>query len=243
MSDAMVSQEVVTFFHKAFLSALEEQSKTKNSFNVLQNAAAYISLLLTRMNMDEQHDFTYNNQPAEFRPTLNYHLDAVFQSFCKIVFNLVKAWEYKEVVGPFFGIAPIKVVEPLTLMTRHSRFPELYQKISKAERSLGLQALLVLMGLYSDCCAQSTSVESCSRVFRCCSRKCSSRRKTSRRPRPKSLVPMPFTSPFLSTSAPSEAASLFCLRRPETNEIATKKAYTKEKYCCCWTTTSRTNPS
>jgi len=39
-------------------------------FNVLHNAVTYISLVLTRLNMDEQHDFTYNNEPQEFNPTL-----------------------------------------------------------------------------------------------------------------------------------------------------------------------------
>jgi len=98
--------------------------------------------------MDEQHDFTYNNEPQEFNPTLEYQIDNYFLQFCKIVINVERVWEYRDIMGTVFGIVPIKIMEPLTLMTKHSRFSSFYEKIPKFERTYALQAILVLISSF-----------------------------------------------------------------------------------------------
>jgi hypothetical protein len=57
----MVSQQELNFFMKSLFNALEAGEKTPELFSVLHNAVTYISLVLTRLNMDEQHDYLYNN--------------------------------------------------------------------------------------------------------------------------------------------------------------------------------------
>lgn len=151
MSDAMVSEQQVTFFLASFFSALDSNEKTVEGFTRLQNSVTYLALLLTRMNMDEQHDFTFNNEPQEFTPTLNYELDPLFLSFCRIITGFHRVWEFKDIVGKSFSTASIKVMEPLTLMSRHSKFSQFYRKIKREERSLALQALLVCVVRFSNC--------------------------------------------------------------------------------------------
>lgn len=43
-----------------------------------------------------------------------------------------RIWEYKDVVGPQFGIVTVKAIEPLTLLTKFSKFSEFYRKFESA---------------------------------------------------------------------------------------------------------------
>ena len=76
-------------------------------------------------------------------------------SFGKMITIFHRIWEYKDVVGPLFGIVTIKAMEPLTMMTKFSKFSDYYRKIDKNERSQALQSLLVKFLIQSDFCAQS----------------------------------------------------------------------------------------
>ena len=42
-----------------------------------------------------------------------------------------------------FSIIAVKALEPLVLMTKHTKFSEYYQKIDRKERASSLQGLLV----------------------------------------------------------------------------------------------------
>lgn len=65
-------------------------------------------------------------------------------------------WEYKEVAGKSFNFIATKVIEPLTTMTKHSRFSQFYGKIPKEERSKALQVLLVTLLIFRDCFVRLT---------------------------------------------------------------------------------------
>lgn len=95
MSDLLVRSDEVQFFLNSVFSSLEATVKTTAHFYTLQNATTYISLVLMRMNMDEHHDFSYTNEPQEYKPTLKYEVDALFMNFCKLLTRFDQVWEFK----------------------------------------------------------------------------------------------------------------------------------------------------
>ena len=134
MSDNLVKAEEIEFFLNTIFTAIAASNKTLPHFFTIQNSSTYLSLVLARMNMDEHHDFSFGNEPQEYKPTLQYELDSILLNFCKLLTSFNRIWEFKE-VHPLFRLLPLKFLEPLTLITKHSRFGSFYCRIELADRS------------------------------------------------------------------------------------------------------------
>ena len=93
------------------------------------NSSIYLCIVVARMNMDEQQqDFDFG-EPQAFKPTLLYEVDGLFLGFCGMVKRYPRIWEFAEMSDREYGFAGVRVIEPLVLMTRHSRFGSFYVRI------------------------------------------------------------------------------------------------------------------
>lgn len=84
------------------------------------NAAAYLTMVVNRMNQDESHD----GYQRPYRPTLLYQVDPLFASFSLLASGVAGLDADEKLLA-------VRWLELLVVMGRHSRFPELYSGIPR----------------------------------------------------------------------------------------------------------------
>jgi hypothetical protein len=114
LSDMIVSAEE-TAFHLAILLSTPSPAAA--------NAAAYLSMVVNRMNLDESQD----GYQKPFRPTLIYQVEPLFASFARLATRAVGLEGAEKLLA-------VRWLELLVAMGRHSRFAALYSGIPREER-------------------------------------------------------------------------------------------------------------